>query len=165
MVAANTFSSGSADILSILTYSGLYNVLYTVGFTSPYELFICQIGFLILALLTGVLTLIHTSLRDSIGLTSSLSGSRGLLSELLALPTILGIEELSEEDKLTVERARKAERYLSQPFFVAETFTGLGGTYVPLSSAIANAREILQGFRDYMPEGAFYMQGTLPPCQ
>ena len=85
--------------------------------------------------------------------------------ELQDVITILGIEELSEEDKLTVERARKAERYLSQPFFVAETFTGLGGTYVPLPSAIANAREILQGFRDYMPEGAFYMQGTLPPCQ
>ena len=89
LVAANTFSSGSADISSILTYSGLYNVLYTVGFTSPYELFICQIGFLILALLTGVLTLIHTSLRDSIGSNSSLSSSRGLISELLALPTIL----------------------------------------------------------------------------
>ena len=74
---------------------------------------------------------------------------------------ILGMDELSEEDKLTVARARKIQRYLSQPFFVAEQFTGLKGQYVPLKETIAGFKEILSGAYDDLPEQAFYLVGNL----
>jgi F-type H+-transporting ATPase subunit beta len=71
------------------------------------------------------------------------------------------MEELSEEDKLTVARARKMQRFLSQPFFVAEAFTGTPGKYVPLSETIRAFKEILAGQHDDLPEQAFYMVGNI----
>jgi len=74
---------------------------------------------------------------------------------------ILGIEELSEEDKLIVARARKIQRFLSQPMFVAEVFTGREGKYVPREETVRGFREILDGKHDELPEQAFYMTGTI----
>ncbi len=74
---------------------------------------------------------------------------------------ILGMDELSDEDRITVARARKIERFLSQPFFVAETFTGLDGKYVSLSETIQGFREILDGKHDDIPESAFLMAGSI----
>ncbi len=74
---------------------------------------------------------------------------------------ILGMEELSEEDKITVERARKIQRFLSQPFHVAEVFTGIPGTFVKLEETIAGFKAIVNGEADDLPEQAFYMVGTL----
>lgn len=81
--------------------------------------------------------------------------------ELQDIIAILGMEELSEDDKLIVSRARKIQRFLSQPFFVAETFTGTPGKYVPLKETIRGFKEILSGQHDELPEGAFYMVGTI----
>lgn len=81
--------------------------------------------------------------------------------ELKDIIAILGMDELSEEDKLTVSRARKIERYLSQPFFVGEVFTGIPGKYVPLKETIRGFKEILEGKMDQYPEQAFYMIGTI----
>jgi F-type H+-transporting ATPase subunit beta len=81
--------------------------------------------------------------------------------ELQDIIAILGIDELSDEDKLTVSRARKIERFLSQPFFVAEQFTGRAGVYVPVAESVRGFREILDGKHDELPEGAFYMKGTI----
>merc|ERR1719324_651962 len=77
---------------------------------------------------------------------------------------ILGMDELSEEDKLTVARARKISRLMSQPFFVAEIFTGTPGRFVDLPNTIAGFEELLSGARDDIPEGAFYMVGTWMKC-
>ncbi len=74
---------------------------------------------------------------------------------------ILGIEELSEEDKLTVARARKIQRFLSQPMFVAEAFTGIKGAYVPREQTVRGFKEILEGKHDAIPEQAFFMKGTI----
>jgi len=74
---------------------------------------------------------------------------------------ILGMEELSEEDKLTVTRARKIQRFLSQPMFVTEVFTGRKGRYVPVSETVHGFKEILEGKHDALPEQAFYMVGTI----
>jgi F-type H+-transporting ATPase subunit beta len=81
--------------------------------------------------------------------------------DLQDIIAILGMEELSEEDKVTVARARKIQRFLSQPFFVAETFTGTPGRYVPLAETIAAFKEIIAGNMDHLPEQAFYMVGQL----
>jgi F-type H+/Na+-transporting ATPase subunit beta len=81
--------------------------------------------------------------------------------DLQDIIAILGMEELSEEDKITVARARKIQRFLSQPFFVAETFTGTPGRYVPLADTIAGFKEIIGGNMDHLPEQAFYMVGNL----
>jgi F-type H+-transporting ATPase subunit beta len=82
-------------------------------------------------------------------------------TELQDIIAILGIDELSDEDKLTVGRARKIERFLSQPFFVASQFTGRDGVYVPVEESVRGFREILDGKHDELPEGAFYMKGTI----
>ncbi|MFC1874689.1 F0F1 ATP synthase subunit beta [Chloroflexota bacterium] len=74
---------------------------------------------------------------------------------------ILGMEELSEEDKQTVARARKIQRFLTQPMFVAEVFTGIPGKYVPVAETVRGFREILDGKHDALPEQAFYMVGTI----
>jgi F-type H+-transporting ATPase subunit beta len=74
---------------------------------------------------------------------------------------ILGMDELSEEDKLTVSRARKIQRFLSQPFHVAEVFTGLSGKFVDLKDTIAGFKGLIEGKYDHMPEAAFYMVGTI----
>ena len=82
-------------------------------------------------------------------------------NELQDIIAILGMEELSEEDKVTVARARKIQKFLSQAFFVAEQFTGTPGQYVPLKETIRGFKEILEGKHDDLPEGAFYMVGTI----
>jgi F-type H+-transporting ATPase subunit beta len=81
--------------------------------------------------------------------------------DLQDIIAILGIDELSEEDKLTVARARKVQRFLSQPFFVASPFTGREGKYVPLNETIRGFREIVEGKHDDLPEQAFYMVGSI----
>ena len=81
--------------------------------------------------------------------------------ELQDIIAILGMDELSEEDKLTVSRARKVQRFLSQPFHVAEQFTGLAGKYVPLSDTIQGFKEIIEGKHDDIPEGHFLNAGSI----
>jgi F-type H+-transporting ATPase subunit beta len=81
--------------------------------------------------------------------------------DLQDIIAILGIDELSEEDKLTVSRARKIQRFLSQPFFVATQFTGLEGKYVPVGETIRGFQEIVDGRHDELPEQAFYMVGGI----
>ena len=73
----------------------------------------------------------------------------------------MGMDELSDEDKLTVSRARKIQRFLSQPFSVAEQFTGYGGKYVPLKETIRGFKEIIEGLHDDLPESAFLFAGTI----
>lgn len=81
--------------------------------------------------------------------------------DLQDIIAILGMDELSEEDKLTVARARKIEKFLSQPFFVAEVFTGTPGQYVPVKDTVKGFKEILEGKHDKLPENAFYLVGTI----
>jgi F-type H+-transporting ATPase subunit beta len=81
--------------------------------------------------------------------------------DLQDIIAILGIEELSDADKQLVYRARKIQRFLSQPFFVAEVFTGTPGSYVSLEDTIRGFREILEGKHDDKPESAFYMKGSI----
>src|ERR1700729_728704 len=81
--------------------------------------------------------------------------------ELQDIIAILGIDELSDEDKLTVARARRIERFLSQPFFVAEQFTGTPGAYVPIAETIRGFEEIIDGKHDDVPERAFFLKGTI----
>ena len=81
--------------------------------------------------------------------------------ELKDIIAILGMDELSEEDKLVVTRARKIQRFLSQPFFVAEVFTGSPGKYVALKDTIAAFKGIVAGEYDHLPEQAFYMVGSI----
>ena len=81
--------------------------------------------------------------------------------ELQDIIAILGMEELSEEDKMTVNRARKIQRFLSQPFSVAETFTGIPGKYVPLKETIRGFKAIINGEMDGYPENAFFNVGTI----
>jgi F-type H+-transporting ATPase subunit beta len=81
--------------------------------------------------------------------------------ELQDIIAILGIDELSDEDKVVVQRARKIQRFLSQPFNVAEEFTGVPGTYVPVAETIRGFKEIIEGKHDELPERAFYMKGTI----
>jgi F-type H+-transporting ATPase subunit beta len=81
--------------------------------------------------------------------------------ELQDIIAILGMDELSDDDKLTVARARKMERFLSQPMFVAEQFTGTPGKYVPIRESVRGFKEILEGRHDDLPEMAFYMVGTI----
>jgi len=81
--------------------------------------------------------------------------------DLQDIIAILGMDELSEEDKLVVGRARKIQRFLSQPFHVAEVFTGSPGKYVELKDTIRGFREIVEGKHDDLPEQAFYLVGTI----
>jgi F-type H+-transporting ATPase subunit beta len=81
--------------------------------------------------------------------------------ELQDIIAILGIDELSDEDKVTVQRARKVERFLSQPFHVAEAFTGTPGTYVPIDDTVRSFREVIDGEHDELPESAFFMKGGI----
>jgi len=91
-------------------------------------------------------------------------GVQGVLQrykELKDIIAILGMDELSEEDKQTVSRARKIQKFLSQPFFVAEVFTGSPGKYVSLKDTISGFKAILDGEHDAIPEQAFYMTGSI----
>ncbi len=81
--------------------------------------------------------------------------------DLQDIIAILGIEELSDDDRLIVNRARKLERFLSQPFHVAEQFTGTPGEYVPVAESIRGFKEILEGKHDDLPERAFFLKGTI----
>jgi F-type H+-transporting ATPase subunit beta len=81
--------------------------------------------------------------------------------ELQDIIAILGIDELSDEDKVTVQRARKIERFLSQPFHVAEQFTGTPGVYVPIDDTVRSFREVIDGEHDELPESAFFMKGGI----
>jgi F-type H+-transporting ATPase subunit beta len=81
--------------------------------------------------------------------------------DLQDIIAILGMDELSEDDKIIVSRARKIQRFLSQPFFVAEQFTGIPGRYVELKDTIRGFLEIVDGRHDAVPEQAFYMVGTI----
>jgi F-type H+-transporting ATPase subunit beta len=85
--------------------------------------------------------------------------------DLQDIIAILGMDELSDEDKLTVARARRIQRFLSQPFHVAETFTGTKGAYVPVAETIKGFREIIEGKYDDLPEAAFYMVGSIEEAQ
>jgi F-type H+-transporting ATPase subunit beta len=81
--------------------------------------------------------------------------------DLQDIIAILGIDELSEDDKLTVTRARKIQKFLSQPFFVGEQFTGLKGKYVSVADTVRGFKEIVEGKHDALPEQAFFMVGTI----
>jgi F-type H+-transporting ATPase subunit beta len=81
--------------------------------------------------------------------------------DLQDIIAILGIDELSEEDKLTVARARKVQKFLSQPFHVAEQFTGMEGRYVKIADTVRSFKEIIEGKYDDVPEQAFYMKGAI----
>jgi len=81
--------------------------------------------------------------------------------DLQDIIAILGIDELSDEDKLTVARARKVQKFLSQPFHVAEQFTGMQGRYVKIAETVRSFKEIIEGKHDDVPEQAFYMKGAI----
>jgi len=81
--------------------------------------------------------------------------------ELQDIIAILGIDELGDEDKKVVARARRIQKFLSQPMFVAEQFTNIKGAYVPVEESIRGFKEILEGRYDHLPEQAFYMVGTI----
>jgi F-type H+/Na+-transporting ATPase subunit beta len=85
--------------------------------------------------------------------------------DLQDIIAILGIDELSEDQKLTVARARKIQKFLSQPFFVAEQFTGTPGRYVKIADTVKGFRGIVEGKYDDIPEQAFYMKGTIEEVQ
>ena len=82
-------------------------------------------------------------------------------AELMDIIAIMGMDELSDEDKLLVGRARRIRLFLSQPFHVSEKFTGIAGTYVPLSETIRGFAEIIEGKCDHLPESAFLFVGTI----
>ena len=100
-------------------------------------------------------------IRDSYDTARSVQQVLQRYKELQDIIAILGMDELSEEDKLTVQRARKIQRFLSQPFFVAEVFTGSPGQYVSLRDSIKAFQGIVAGDYDDLPEQAFYMVGTI----
>jgi F-type H+-transporting ATPase subunit beta len=85
--------------------------------------------------------------------------------DLQDIIAILGIEELSEEDRVTVQRARKIQRFLSQPFFVAQQFTGVEGKYVPLEDTIQSFKAIADGDYDHLPEQAFFLVGGIEEAE
>ena len=99
--------------------------------------------------------------EDHYGTAQAVKGILQRYKDLQDIIAILGIDELSDEDKLTVARARKIQRFLSQPFHVAEQFTGFKGKYVKLADTVRGFREIADGKHDEIPEQAFYMQGTI----
>jgi F-type H+-transporting ATPase subunit beta len=99
--------------------------------------------------------------QDHYDTAQAVKGVLQRYKDLQDIIAILGIDELSDEDKLAVARARKIQRFLSQPFHVAEQFTGLPGKYVKLADTIRGFREIVEGKHDELPEQAFYLQGTI----
>jgi F-type H+/Na+-transporting ATPase subunit beta len=99
--------------------------------------------------------------QDHYGTAQQVKGVLQRYKDLQDIIAILGIDELSDEDKLVVARARKIQRFLSQPFHVAEQFTGFPGKYIKLADTIRGFKEIVDGKHDSIPEQAFYMQGTI----
>ena len=98
---------------------------------------------------------------DHYNVAQAVKGVLQRYKDLQDIIAILGIDELSEDDKLTVARARKIQRFLSQPFHVAEQFTGIPGKYVKLEDTVRSFKEVVEGKHDDIPEQAFYMQGTI----
>jgi F-type H+-transporting ATPase subunit beta len=103
----------------------------------------------------------HVVGQEHYQVARQVQGTLQRYTELKDIIAILGMDELSEDDKLTVSRARKIQRFLSQPFFVAETFTGAPGKYVSLKDTITSFKGIVDGEYDHLPEQAFYMVGTI----
>ena len=103
--------------------------------------------------------------QEHYDVAQSVKGILQRYKDLQDIIAILGIDELSDEDKQTVSRARKIQRFLSQPFHVAEAFTGLKGKYVKVAETIRGFKEIIEGKYDDIPEQAFYMQGTIEDVQ
>jgi len=103
--------------------------------------------------------------EDHYSVARQVQGILQRYKDLQDIIAILGIDELSEEDKVTVSRARKIQRFLSQPFFVAEQFTGIPGKYVPIQETIRSFREVAEGKYDEIPEQAFYMVGGIEEVQ
>ena len=103
----------------------------------------------------------HVIGEEHYNIARAVQGNLQKYKELKDIIAILGMDELSEEDKLVVSRARKIQRFLSQPFFVAEVFTGSPGKYVSLKDTIAGFKGIVEGEYDHLPEQAFYMVGTI----
>jgi F-type H+-transporting ATPase subunit beta len=99
--------------------------------------------------------------QEHYGVARGVQGTLQRYKELKDIIAILGMDELSEDDKLVVQRARKIQRFLSQPFFVAEVFTGTPGKYVSLKDTIAGFKAIVDGEYDHLPEQAFYMVGSI----
>jgi len=99
--------------------------------------------------------------QEHYDVTRAVQGTLQRYKELKDIIAILGMDELSDEDKRTVSRARKIQRFLSQPFFVAEVFTGSSGKYVPLKETIRGFKGIVEGEYDHLPEQAFYMVGSI----
>ena len=99
--------------------------------------------------------------NDHYDTARAVQGTLQRYKELRDIIAILGMDELSEDDKLVVARARKMQRFLSQPFFVAETFTGTPGKYVSLKDTITAFKGIINGDYDSLPEQAFYMIGSI----
>src|SRR5215467_3409040 len=95
------------------------------------------------------------------GVAQQVKGILQRYKDLQDIIAILGIDELSDEDKLTVSRARKLQKFLSQPFFVAEAFTGRKGKYVKVADTVRSFKEVVEGKHDAIPEQAFYMQGSI----
>jgi len=103
----------------------------------------------------------HVVGEDHYNTARAVQGTLQRYKELRDIIAILGMDELSPEDKLAVSRARKIQRFLSQPFHVAEVFTGSPGKYVPLKETIRGFKMIVNGECDSLPEQAFYMVGTI----
>jgi F-type H+-transporting ATPase subunit beta len=103
----------------------------------------------------------HVVGEDHYNTARAVQGTLQRYKELRDIIAILGMDELSPEDKLAVSRARKIQRFLSQPFFVAQVFTGTEGKYVPLKETIRGFKMIVNGECDSLPEQAFYMVGTI----
>jgi F-type H+-transporting ATPase subunit beta len=99
--------------------------------------------------------------QEHYAVARQVQGTLQRYKDLQDIIAILGMDELSEEDKLTVSRARKVQRFLSQPFFVAEVFTGSPGKYVKLEDTIRGFKELVEGKHDDVPEQAFYMTGSI----
>jgi len=99
--------------------------------------------------------------HEHYGVARSVQAILQKYKDLQDIIAILGIDELSEDDRLTVARARKIQRFLSQPFHVTQQFTGLEGRYVKLEDTIKGFKELVDGKHDGLPEQAFYMVGTI----
>ncbi|OQX41561.1 MAG: F0F1 ATP synthase subunit beta, partial [Candidatus Sedimenticola endophacoides] len=103
----------------------------------------------------------HVVGKEHYDVARAVQGTLQRYKELKDIIAILGMDELSEDDKLVVARARKVQRFLSQPFFVAEVFTGTPGKYVTLKETIKSFKAIIEGEYDHLPEQAFYMVGGI----
>ena len=145
MITGNLLLLNVHDII-LFHFNLIYEIITFISF---------EWGFGVLGLQPGIVSEEHYEKAETVKETLQ------RYKELQDIIAILGIDELSEEDRLTVARARKVERFLSQPFFVAEIFTGSPGKYVSLEDTIKGFRMILNGELDDLPEQAFYLVGNI----